>query len=947
MLFEKQQYQTNCVNNIIKSLQHCDLQNANYINLNNNLKTLQQKNSYNYPIKNQKQIDILMETGTGKTFTYLKTIFEINKQFNHTKFIIVLPRTAIKLGVVQNINLTKEYFYNEYKKHLNYIEYPKDGVKSILQNFVNNNDLSILITTNSAITGTSKNNRNIHKKTENLFTHGSVWQAVAAKNPVVIIDEPHLLTGDETTKAFEELTNSLFIRFGATYPKNMDYELSNVVYKLDSIDAFNSYLVKQIGVNTLFADNSQSALQVHNIKAKHSFDACYNINNQLYKTKVRINTDLGAITGLTKYNGITVVKINKTKIFLSDKTTIDLYSGKYELDDNEIEQMVKKTIELHFEKEEKLFNQNIKTLSLFFIPNISDFRGDKPLVKNLFEKHYKQIRDDFYQKTTNQEYKKYLDNDFKDGKLQVAQGYFSGDKGNKDEKEAEGINTILNDKEKLLSFKTPLRFIFSVWALQEGWDNPNIFNICKLSSTSKDTSRRQQVGRGLRLAVNQDGKRITYNYLSEKESEFYEANFLDVVVSGKEQDFISGIQTEIMDSSTAILSNVITLDILKEKYINDKEASRIFIQLEDHNIIDENGKIQSNIDDFLTNNRNLFSFIDDARFAQIIKIFSNNKTLVKDKNKPKQQVNIKQEHWDKFKELWEVINKKSKIIYNDINQDNLISVVAEEFNKQKINKTKILLTKQTYNTQNNIIENNKEEILGDVNYFNDNNLTNFIAKWSEDTKYPLNFVVKLFNNINLDNFYNSPKYASDLLKQILKQTIHANIIKSVNYGFSETNIYPNELQDKKGKVLKNIDYTKLGIYLSDAEPQQNFLYDKVVYDSNIEKDSILDDPQEINNNKITVFAKLPKINIPIPMGGTYNPDFAYLLEKKDGKMLFLIVETKGYKYQQDIAGSEQNKINYAKKFFAKLQQELPSIEIKYHTRLNGQTLAEVLSSNEK
>jgi type III restriction enzyme len=155
------------------------------------------------------------------------------------------------------------------------------------------------------------------------------------------------------------------------------------------------------------------------------------------------------------------------------------------------------------------------------------------------------------------------------------------------------------------------------------------------------------------------------------------------------------------------------------------------------------------------------------------------------------------------------------------------------------------------------------------------------------------------------------------------------------------------LQDKKGKVLKNIDYTKLGIYLSDAEPQQNFLYDKVVYDSNIEKDSILDDPQEINNNKITVFAKLPKINIPIPMGGTYNPDFAYLLEKKDGKMLFLIVETKGYKYQQDIAGSEQNKINYAKKFFAKLQQELPSIEIKYHTRLNGQTLAEVLSSNEK
>lgn len=943
MLFEKQQYQIDCVNNIIGSLQNCDLQNADYSNLNNNLKKLQQKNDYSYPIKNQNQIDVLMETGTGKTFTYLKTIFEINKQFNHTKFIIVLPRTAIKLGVIQNINLTKEYFYNEYKKHLNYIDYPKDGVKSILQNFVNNNDLSVFITTSSAITGTNKNNRNIHKKIENLFSHNSTWQAVASKNPVVIIDEPHLLTGDETTKAFKELTNSLFIRFGATYPDNMDYELSNVVYKLDSIDAFNSYLVKQIGVNTLFADNSQSAMQVHNIKTKHSFDACYNINNQLYKTKVRINADLGVITGLAKYNGITVVKINKSKIFLSDKTTIDLYSGKYELNDSEIEQMVKKTIELHFEKEQELFNQNIKTLSLFFIPNISDFRGENPLVKNLFEKYYKQIRADFYQKTTNQEYKKYLDNDYKDGKLQVAQGYFSGDKGNKDEKEAEGINTILNDKEKLLSFKTPLRFIFSVWALQEGWDNPNIFNICKLSSTSKDTSRRQQVGRGLRLAVNQDGKRITYNYLKQKEAEFYESNFLDVIVSGKEQDFISGIQTEIMDSSTSILSDIITLDILKEKELNDIESSMIFTQLITNNIIDNNGKIQSNIDDFLTQNKNLFSVIDDERFSKIIKIFSNNKTLVKDKNKPKQQVNINQQHWSKFKELWEVINKKSKIIYNNINQDELINIVATEFNQQTINKTKILLTKQTYNTQNNIIENNKEEVLGDVNYFNNNNLTNFIAKWSEDNKYPLSFVVKLFNKINLDNFYNSPKYASDLLKQILKQTIHSNIIKSVNYSFSETNIYPNELQDKTGVVLKNIDYTKLGIYLSDENPQDNFLYDKVVYDSKIEKDSILQDPQEINNNKITVFAKLPKINIPIPMGGTYNPDFAYLLEKQDSKMLFLIVETKGYKYEQDIANNEQNKINYAKKFFDKLQKQLPKIEIKYKIRINKQQLAEVLS----
>ncbi len=944
MLFEKQQYQEDCVANIIAVLESSD-DLDDFSSLENSLVDLHEDQSIpvtdlSSNLSSKPRLDIVMETGTGKTFAYLKTIFEISKHFNKNKFIIVLPRTAIKLGVIQNIKLTDEYFFNEYGRHLNYIDYPKDGLSSIQQNFIGDTALSVLIITNSAFN--SDINKINKRDAERLIEHGSIWQGVSAQKPVVFVDEPHLLKGTQTTKYLDQL-NSLFIRFGATYPEDEAHKLSNVVYVLDSISAFNDYLVKRIGVNTVFANSEVSGLMIRNVQPKKNFDAVYNINEQSHKTTINLHDDLGAKTELDQYRGASVVKINKSKIFLDNRTVIETNSGNYVLSDEEIKQMIISAIKLHFEKEQILFECGVKALSLFFIANIADFRGENPKIKIIFEREYKTIHRRMIKETTNQKYKTYLEGAYQNGNLQAHEGYFSGDTGTKDKKESDGVNIILNEKEKLLSFATPLRFIFSVWALQEGWDNPNIFTICKLSNTNKDTSRRQQVGRGLRIAVNQSGKRLTYKHCGGKDSAFYDINSLDMVVSGQEQDFIHNIQNEIQTASFSVVGDIITLDILKEKGLDDNEAAEIFTGLRHNNIINEAGEIQSPVLNFLSNHRADFPLITDERFEAIKQIFTDNRQgAVTDKNRKPTIIKVRKNQWRKFQNLWETINKKSRIVYQNIRQEELIDKISKEFNKTKIDQVKIKITKEIYDTQKNKVENISEDSEAGPSYFQGQKLNLFITKFAKDENLPLPFTVKLFRKLKLSQFYKDPKKSQAILKDMVKDIIHRSIIQSVSYQFIQTNIYANELQDEDGNLIAEIKPTYLGkILRDDVPPKDQFLYDTVVFDSEIEKKSILEDPVTINNNQITVFAKLPKINIPTPYK-TYNPDFAYLIERQNAKQLFLVVETKGYKYEGDIPEKEKQKIAYAEAFFKALQKELPKVDIQYKIRINKQGLSELL-----
>ena len=979
MLFEKQDYQENCVANIVAILEECDVRNNDFSNLDKAVKNLWQKEKYTqFTQKNKNRIDVLMETGTGKTFTYLKTIFEINKNFDKKKFIIVVPRTAIKLGVIQNIKLTRDYFYREYKKYLKYIDYPKDGLSKIIQDFFKSDDLSILITTNSAF-NSDKNRinqpnenitRNITRQQEKLFEIPSVWKDIKERNPIIIIDEPHLLKGKETQRGLEKLKDSLQIRFGATFPtdqKNQEHHLSNVVYNLDSISAFRKFLVKGITVHTLISDEEQGALKIISIESKQKkFTVVYDINKEIFTQTIRLGEDIGAKTGFKKYTGVKPTKINKEEIFLNNGETLQLAkSGNYQLGDQEIKAMVKTTIAKHFLKEQQLFQKGIKTLSLFFIPNIKDFRQDEnnqqPKIKKFFEKEYlKQRQEILKNKKIDTEYKQYLEKDInEEGKLLVHQGYFSGDKVSTKDKNAGlnkddlGVNIILNEKEKLLSFKTPLRFIFSVWALQEGWDNPNIFTICKLASTNKETSRRQQVGRGLRIAVDQNGNRFTYKKLAENENKFYQVNNLDVIVSHREKEFIKQIQHEIQNASYSLVGSVVTLDTLKSLEMSDDEAATVFNTLRRKKIINEKGNILFSIYNFLKDNRKELDItcefngmvkITDEQYEKILRIFQDNRNILKDGNKKTKHVTIRSNKWIEFKELWETINKKSKIVYKNIEEEKIIKSISETFNKENIAPIEVKLLTQKYDAQNDNIENKEESKIGNVNFFTIKKLEDFIDHFVKKEKFSFSFMVKLLNQIDRQKIKNNPEQAKKRLIEILKETIHGTILSSIesciDYQFLETTIYPNELQDTDTTEKTEIPYTLLGKNFTEDSPEHN-LYDTICYDSKIEKEIQENDPSKINDNKITVFAKLPKISIPTPYK-TYNPDFAYLIEKKNKKKLFLVVETKGYDNENDIPDDEKNKIEYAKKFFKALQEQIPKIEICYKTRINRKSLGDLL-----
>jgi len=945
MFFEKQQYQQDCVENIIHAVEGIKFAEADFTTMAENLKVLADKNpTYRqFSIRpDRKRLDVLMETGTGKTFTYLQAILELNKRRGLNKFIIVLPRVAIKQGVIQNIRLTDEYFFNFYKKHVDFIDYPRDGLCQIQSDFIDRDDLCVLITTNSAF-NSEKNN--INKRSEMFFQHGSTWNGIASCKPVVIIDEPHLLKGSETQKGLDKLTDSLLIRFGATFPTEESNKLSNVVYMLDSISAFNRYLVKRIGVSTVYAGNQTEEVSISSIRVQDKrFDFCFSRDGQPRRVTLHKGDDVGAKSGLESYRGRIVTRISSSKVALSNGQTLQ---GKidYTLDDGEIRLLVREAINRHFEKEERLFRQRIKALTLMFIPQIRDFRGEQPRIKTIFEEEYSSLRQNILQKTANADYRAWLTRDYDDnGRLCVHEGYFSGDRGNREEKERQGIDLILNAKEELLSFDTPLRFVFSVWALQEGWDNPNIFTICKLKASDRDTTRRQQVGRGLRLAVNQEGKRLTESYMKGDDEAFYAVNTLDMVVSGKEHAFIHQIQNEINEASHAYVGEILTLEILKEKGLKDIEVATLYAVLSEEGILNDEGEIQTPIIDFLRNNRSLFQKIDDARFTEICSIFSvSHRPVVSDNNRKKHVVNIRPDRWQEFKEFWELINCKAKIVYRGIDEEQLVRSISDKFNQEEVTLKAAYTRNELLDTHDNTVETVSESptVYQAATTFDPEV---FASELVRDEKLPIAFVCKLLSRLKREWFVNDRVKARKNLLKFIHEDIHAGILQGIDYQFMQTSIYPNSLQNQDGSGITSLPYTELGMTISDNDPPSHFLYDRIAFDSAIEQESMVRNPTNIDGNEITVFAKLPRISIPTPYKN-YNPDFAYLVRKRGGQTLYLVVETKGYDSEADIPEDERQKINYGKKFFEKLNGELPpDVTVVYRTRLNNDNLYELLRS---
>ncbi|MCR2098093.1 restriction endonuclease [Campylobacter upsaliensis] len=952
MIFEKQDYQQSCIDNITSLLTNFDFTTHNPQKLKECLQNFYKHNVMPVTTLSEKlNVDILMETGTGKTFTYLNLIFELNKHFKQNKFIIFVPRKAILESVKQNIKLTKDYFYSEYKQYLRV--YDSTSKSAITNHYVQNQDeLSVLILTNSAIDKQSNilNKTNENANPQQLFQMPSIFKNIAALKPISIIDEPHLLKGEAFHCYFSKL-NSLYFRFGATFPKegkkpnDKEFALSNMIYCLDSISAFRAYLVKQVKVHAIKSSSTQIFLKSYHARDKKAIFS-YTQSGIEKEQELRLNESFSQL------NGATLLKVEKDKAYFSDQSILDKKGESYHLDEDELTALLGKAIDLHFEKEQRLFAKGVKALSLFFIPNIADFRGEKPFIKSTFEELYKAKREELLKQDLDENYRAYLAQDFDEGgNLQVHQGYFSGDKGSKDDKEAAGVKMILEEKEKLLSLNTPLRFIFSVWALQEGWDNPNIFTLAKLASSSSDISIHQQVGRGLRLCVNDKGKRITHRFMDFDDDSFYRLNYLDIIVSAKESNYIGNLQKEIEDSSYILSDKTINQDELNTLLNNQRLASYLLLILEDLELIafdksDNTYIIQAPIYESIKDDDKIKELLGES-FDKVLKFFKakesqspNKHDQIEKGDKESDQVTIRPNLAKDFKELWEKINQKAKITYQDIKEQDIIDQATKEFNKTNIEKESYTYERKRYDAQQNIIITEDSITLGDIDYQASfaKDMQNLLLDFSKEAKLPLRFLLQIYAKCDKEKFKNSPKKAFIALKNIIKDQIHHNLLQCISYDFSTAK---NESKSifSSGTLPRHT----LGRYYESGKPADNYLYEEIIYDSKIERIIITEDNEKVDSKTIKVFAKLPKLIIPTPYKH-YEPDFAYFLEDSNGKKIFFVCESKGYDDENEISKNEMQKIKYAEKFFTQLSKKLENdnIQIIFKKRINKQTLLECL-----
>ena len=962
--YEIQEYQEDCIDNIVSIFDSLH-QKEDFVEV---LTAHKNKHKYNFPIQNtkNKNIDIMMETGTGKTFTFIKTIFELNKHYGYKKFIILVPSVPIREGTKNGLKDTKDYFKsvyaNEREKEIETFVYEGGNISAITQ-FINTSRLSVLVMTPSSFS--SKDNilnrpleREMHQP--ELFINNqeppkSYLECLKRLNPIVIMDEPHRFEGNAFKMYFEGFDN-YYLRFGATFPKGKDgTPLSNVAYILDSISSFRQNLVKKIVVYTQdIVENTDTLIGIENKKAIVS-----TLTNGII---VNRELSIGAV-----FNGKSIKKIHKDKVVLSDDT---IEAVDYSLSDESLRTMIKETVKIHFEKEKSLFEQGIKALTLFFMESdISRFRGENPKIKNFFEEEYKKQRAEIIKNIDqSSEYYKYLQNDFdSDNNLLVHKGYFSGDKGNTDEKIKAGVDEILRDKKKLLSFESPTRFIFSIWVLQEGWDNPNVFTICKLSNQGSEISKLQQIGRGLRICVNQDLQRYTLKKLNDDQEAFWKINNLDVVVSNKESGFVEAIQNEILSNSFLVSETfteqeliktikekssfdddtIVTLvdDVLKSKKMIVHKAivdgQRVYEKSPNFSVILKEQNLPEAQEQVI---RNLFA-TDTATYVQKA-----------DKKKAKKKVFIKATHLQEFKNLWNTINKNAFYVLEDLTDDQekqLIQNIKTQIEELNIEQILLQTTRAELDT-NNIGEQGAitETLIDTVSYKSKVDYLELVRTLSTGTKTPISFVVKVFNALS-DDFKNkmltnNPEQAVREISEIIKKNLIAMLKANITYDGIDGVGLPNvfKMEDKKtyldigstGKFQKDIT--------SDFSLKTKWVFEEVIeYDSDFELEIVEQDP---DIEKIEIFGKLPRLKIKTPLG-EYNPDFCYAIKSTEGKKVFLIVEAKGYKTSTEIPADEKTKIDFAKKYFEVLNEchKDKNIKISFKERIGTTQLAALITEDKK
>ncbi len=887
--------------------------------------------------------DILMETGTGKTFCFLECVYALHKNYHLSKFIVLVPSNAIKLGVLKSVEITRDFFKSEYSTHLESYE----DIRSFI--LASNHKCCVLVMTFSAF---NKEGNVINKsclENTNLFNGAkSYMQALASIRPVVIMDEPHRFLGDKTKKYLEQLNALITLRFGATFKD--DYK--NLIYALDSKKAFDCALVKSISVASVGESNEYFLELKGVVKTQNDYEAAINYTNLENKTqsvKVKKHDNLGALTQIGALEDYIVENITKTEVrFLNGfNLLLDQKEPFSHLLEGEQEVMLKEAIKSHFEREEGLFKKGIKALCMVFISGVNSYlsENEKPAkLALLFEKLYQQKLEEVLKKPLDENYRAYLERT-KDAIYKVHGGYFA--KSKKESDEAQVIALILKEKEKLLSFESDLRFIFSQWALQEGWDNPNVMTICKLAPSHSNITKLQQIGRGLRLAVNDKGERITKEH-----ADFDFVNELVVIVPQVEGDFVGAIQQEISEHS--LIKQAFSGEELEKNGILEKKGyyGALLEKLEGlgfgEKTDDENFKLTLNQSEFLEKEPELEKlkdekYLDLEKLKDFLKDRLIGNSRVRNKNERKsEKIKINKENFKKFETLWEGLNHQARIAYA-IDSESLIDEIIKNINSSFEISSKIVsvTTHKKVETMGNNAKTETFEQKSACVW----SLHEFISALSNKVKLSFKSVAKVLENIDGNKFDLIKKNEQESLKrleELFLEIIYQNIKDKISYQMRETTIKDRKndaFYDEKGEIREFLDGSLVGdkYEIKNSSAQKKCLYENFMQvESEIEKDTI----EESNDTKIIVFGKLPRVKIPIGLNQTYSPDFGYVVENNDKKVL-LVVETKGVENESELREEEKRKISTAKKFFEALKKQ--GMNIEYKTKMNKDQLSALIN----
>jgi len=896
-----------------------------------NIRAIQEDNGVNEKIKrNSNIIDIMMETGTGKTYTYTKTIFELNKNYGIFKFIVVVPTLSIKAGTIDFLksDSSREHFKEQYGKtlHLHIVESQKNSkskksfIPPAVTSFVNagtfeKNSIQVMIINAGMI-----NSETMQKSFDKgLFDKYTVpFDAIGATKPFMIIDEPHKFgQGNKTWENIQKMKPQFILRYGATF---QGYE--NLIYTLTAVDSFNRNLVKGvIGHITEFNAGENAIVKfIDSDGTEASFEL---IENEKRKTVTitkkeslkKIHPEMSDL-GIENLNKSTVVLTNGLEMKKGDKINPYSYAEKLQ------ETMIQKAIKHHFEIEKQLLTREvkIKPLTLFFIDNIDEYRNKEGYIRKTVEQYIKAEIEELLKTEKDAFYKAYLEKTLIDLSATHA-GYFSKDNTEKDEAIEKEINEILHDKQAMLDLENPRRFIFSKWTLREGWDNPNVFQICKLRSSGSEISKLQEVGRGLRLPVNEYGNRV-------KDEQFYLNYFVDFT----ESDFVDKLVNEINQKSGAISIEQVP-DKLSEQMI--KKICELYETTEDEllEILDTNNVI-TRTNSFKTGG---FDFIKQ-NYPRIFEGVNSNK--VRKATDPKKKVVVRTEKYQELKDLWEKLNEKVILEYKFDNEANFKTLFTEFLKAQKDNLTSDGINERISKVE---IKDNKAVASEPESVYNRKTATISIMKYSDFLKElskMLNINIATLHQSIIDAETDINKYLNQTTLRIIKQNFDFFLMTqafdkySIEYKKVSNSIHPTKLTDEKGNVLKEISASDVGVLFSDEDVADPYFFEELYYDSDLEKSNIKTEIKEV-----IVFTKIPKNSIKIPVAGgkSYSPDFAYVLKFKDGEQkLNFIVETKDVNSKDGLRDEEKFKIKHAEKFFD------GKVKIEFKTQFSNNKIVDLI-----